>query len=686
MQEENDSSVERLKKSLYIRNKVPRQKRRYELEEDQDEPENLAHSWVDENERKRQEEVLNNPDKMLEELHKGHLFDGSEDDFENFRKEEYQSRMNKREVEKEQKITSRVIRAIFIASFVFFLFAIGLAAYFLVGGKNQVSCDNVKITISGPQSVASGKKLSLDVMVKNNNPVSMKDATIEMVYPEGSRNAENSSMNITSEKNPVGTITTGEQVRTTARALLFGKEQTESEIKAIVTYTIDDSDALFTCEAPYRILIATAPVSLTVKGLEEISTGQELEIELGVTSNSDEVVPNLRVVADYPYGFDFISAEPKPTVDTSVWDLGDLPPGIERVIRLRGTVKGQTTEARAISFSVGGVDNTNEKGISVVMQKIDHVLLITRPFLELNCDIDGDGKSQTTATLGKEVTAKLHWKNTLDSALHNVEVVASFDGIMLDPYTVVVSNGFFRSVDSTIIWSSQTQNDLKLVEPGEEGDLTFVFNTKHFELGTNVSEPSMNIEFSVKARRNEDESSVSQNLLGQAKKTILFDTEVVFDTYALHGIGPFTNTGPHPPVVDKETTYTIALTIANNINDMESIEVRGELPVNVTWLGNVSSNSERVVFNPVTREVVWAVGDVKKGTGYLTEARTAYFQISTTPSVSQVRSELTLFNDVTMQGIDVFTKNVLKRNVLRVKSDLDNDPYFKDEWGAVQVN
>lgn len=686
---QEDSSVDRLKKSLYVRNKAPKLKKRAELHDDKNY--DVSNTWVDTEEQRKHEEILNNPDKILSELQKGNVFTGEEKDFEILKKEQYGSHMREEAVEEEQQekdgeqpdVASRVIRVVFISSLIFFLFATGLAGYFLIGGKNQVSCDNVGITIAGPKSVASGKKLSLDVVVRNNNPVPMNTTNIEMIYPEGSRDSENSSASISSTKELVGTINVGEQVRTTARALLFGKEQTEAEIKAVVTYTIADSDATFSCESPYKILIATAPVSLTVQGLEEISSGQELELTIAIMSNSDEVVPNLRLVAEYPYGFEFVSAEPKPSVDTTVWELGDVAPGIERVIKLRGIVKGQGTEARAINISVGDKDEVDEKGIGTIMQKIEHPLLITRPFLELSLKINGKDAPQTTASLGEEIEGVLHWKNTLPTALHDVEIDGVIDGIMLDSYSVHAGLGFFRSIDSTITWTPQTNTMFDVLEPGEEGDVTFSFKTKRFQEGTTVSNPVMNMEFAVRARRIGENIPVPQNLQAQAKKTILFDSDVTLSSYALYGIGPFSNTGPHPPKVNEKTTYTVALVIENTTNDLTSTEVRGEIPVNVEWVGSYSPTEEKVVFNPVTREVIWSAGAVPRGTGNPHPARILYFQVATIPSASQLHSQIKLLENIKLQAVDGFTKNVLKRDIRWIENKLENDPYFKNMWAGV---
>jgi hypothetical protein len=678
---EEDSSVERLKKKLYVRNKVPQLKPRHELHEL--EREVVPRTWESDEEAYPEEQALPTSEETIEGLRGGQGSTGGT----------YESKIpdDQRAIAEailrkkvQPTFTERIIKVVFIASFIFFLFALGLAGYYLWGGQNQVSCENTVITLSGPRSVASGKKLLLDVAIENNNPVAIRDVGLEMRFPEGTRDAEQSTVSMTTSREQVGTIEVGEKVRTTANVILFGQDQTESEVKAIVTYSIDDSNATFSCEQTYKILIATSPISLQIEGLEEISSGQELTLKVVVTSNSEEVVPDLRLIAEYPYGFEFISSEPKPTTGNDVWELGDVEPNSEHTMTLRGVVKGQGTEARIINFSIGERDSAENNELGTILQKIDHPLLISKPFLELNLSLNGSSEPQTVAKLGEQIHGTVHFKNTLPNALHDVEIDAVFDAIMLDLSSVQAGTGFFRSVDKTIIWTPQTDALLKVLEPGQEGDLVFSFRTKPFEEGTSVKNPGMSIEFAVRGRRIADSIPVPQNLLGQSKRTIFFDSDIMFTAYAVYGIGPFLNTGPHPPRVDKNTTYTIIWSLKNNLNTIESGTVRGVLPVNITWMNSVSPASESVVYNPVTREVSWTVGDVPRGTGYQTEPRQVYFQVATTPSITQLNDEIVLVSDGTFQGIDSFTKNVIEKNRLEANTNLKNDPHFMDIWGSVR--
>ncbi len=586
--------------------------------------------------------------------------------------------------ESKKGLGGRIVKVVFASSFLFFIFAAGLAAYFLFGGKNQVSCENVNITMKGPMSTASGEKFSLDIAMLNNNPVPMRNTALEVIFPDGTRNAEYSSISMPLLKEEIGTIEVDERVRTTINALLFGQEQSEHEITAIVTYAIDDSNASFSCEKKQRVYITTAPINLTVQALEEISSGQEVEFVIEITSNSEEVVPDLRLVADYPFGFEFISSEPEPTVGDNVWELGDVTQGMVRTLKMRGTVVGQGVEARNVGFSVGARDAVNDDKLSTILQKIEHPLLVTRPFLALNLTLDKSSLPQFVATLGQQIDGVLTFKNVLSYALHDLEIDGVFEGAMLNPRSVNANEGFYRSIDNTITWTPQTIEKFRALEPGEEGKLNFTFNTSFFDSGTSASNPVMGIEFNVRARRISDNIPVLQNLMGQSKRTLLFNSDLTLDAYALHTLGEFINTGPHPPRVDQQTTYTIVWNVKNTTNNVSSAVVRGELPVNINWIGSYLPADESVIFNPVTREVTWSIGDILRNTGHDSPAKEMQFQVSIIPSVTQLGNDVNLVVNSTLQSVDSFTKKMLKQEVFEINTNLKRDPYFTKVRGAVR--
>lgn len=681
-----ESSIEKLKRKLHVRGKKPELRKRRALHDF--EPSEVSKTWneAEEVEVEAEEEREPTPEEKKEALQQ--LYEGQvegNDDFEALKR----ARTNKRtqKEKKKNRLISRIIKGVFIASFMFFLLAASFAGYYIIFGKNQVSCENVSIDISGPGSTASGKKMSLDVEVENNNPVPMHNATLEVFFPKGTRDTDYSTINLSSSYEQIGTIETKERVRSTVQAVLFGPEQTQHTIEAVLKYEIDDSNASFSCKQPYNINIATAPVSLSVDGLEEISSGQEIELEVTVTSNAEEMVPMQRLIVEYPFGFEFISASPEPTTNDNIWNIGDILPGKEKKLTIRGIIKGQGTESRSINFSVGEEDITNKEEISTILQKIEHPILVTEPFLDVALEFHGSkGGHDVVSQLGDSLHGKLIWKNNLEDALHDLEIDVTYSGSALDPATMSTQSGFFRSVDNTITWTPITTNgDFRTIEAGESGSNSFTFETKEFEEGVGIENPTIQLEATVRARRVSDTREIPQNLHGQAKTNILFDTDLEVDAYALYGVGPFSNTGPHPPRVNKETTYTIVWEVTNTINNTDDVQVRSVLPEHVEWLDVKNPNNAQVTYNPVTRQVIWSVGDVPRGVGYETQASKMSFQVSVVPSISQRGRSIDLTQAVAISGVDVFTKSVLEKSMRAISTELKRDPFFNDTYGEVKL-
>jgi len=270
------------------------------------------------------------------------------------------------------------------------------------------------------------------------------------------------------------------------------------------------------------------------------------------------------------------------------------------------------------------------------------------------------------------------WKNTTPHALHDVEVECVIEGVMLDGKTVVPHLGYFRSYDNTVIWTPQTKELFRVIEPGEEGKINFVFHTTEFENRTSLENPTMNFSFNVRARRISDNIPVPETLTQQASKKISFDTDAVLDVFPVYSIGEFTNTGPYPPKVDTETTYTVFMRVSNTMNDMNSAVVRGELPLYVEWMNEYEPKNEQVSFNTVTREVMWSIGDLPRATGYESPVRELQIQVSAIPSIKQENKHYRLMSNIVFKGVDSFTGNMIERNVSYIESELKRDPFYKN--------
>jgi hypothetical protein len=146
---------------------------------------------------------------------------------------------------------------------------------------------------------------------------------------------------------------------------------------------------------------------------------------------------------------------------------------------------------------------------------------------------------------------------------------------------------------------------------------------------------------------------VPETIVGEIK-TVKILTGLSLAGQTLYQGGPFTNTGPVPPKVNKETLYTVVWTLTNSTNDVDGTIVTARLPNYVKWLGNSSPVSEKVAWSSENGTLTWNVGDVPASTGYTKKYRQVSFQVSFTPSVSQFDTIPILIGEATVKAHDRF--------------------------------
>ncbi len=574
---------------------------------------------------------------------------------------------------------------IFLVAVIFFIFAIGFASYkFFVSG-NMISGDNIEIFIRGPVSIAGGEVLPLDIEVKNKNNVDLKVVDLKIQYPDGTRSPDDLSIPLVRYSELLGDINTGKSVKRLLKAVLFGEENVKKEIKFTVEYRVPGSNAIFYREKTYSILINSSPINLKVLGVGEISANQKTDFIIEIESNSLSVIKNLILKADYPFGFDYISANPKPSsVDDSVWSIGDLEPGAKRTIKLSGSINGQDGEERVFRFTVGTPDKLDDNTINTAFSIYTANVSIKKPFLGVNLFINGDSSKEVVVNSGTKIIADIAWQNNLTTNIYDVAIKVKLSGKILDKTTVYTDEGFYNSLDNTITFDKQKNIAFASVEPGYQGETDFVFSLfgPQSQTGASFNNPEVDMDISVFGNRIGG-GNVPQELLYSTTKRIKAASVLRLTSRSLRSVGPFENTGPIPQVAEQESTYTITWSATNLLNDVNDAKVTAVLPQYVKWNELTSPTIEKVNYNSSTNEVTWNIGGIKAGTGLTYYPREVSFNLSFTPSLSQVGEAPEILGQATIRGIDSFTNVEVGETKPRVTTEVVTDPNYKAGRGRV---
>ena len=574
-------------------------------------------------------------------------------------------------------------KKIFIVSLVFFALATVISLVIFFRGTNTISATQVGIEIQGPVSSAGGDKLAFEVSVRNTNRVPLNSADLLIEYPEGTRQDGNIQSELKRYREALGTIEQGKSVAKKVGAVLFGEEGEVKKILVSVEYRVPGSNAIFHKEKEYEVAISSSPIILSLNLPSEIATNQEFEFPVEIASNSSALMEGVMLRAEYPFGFSFVSADPKPSWGNTVWSFGDLKPGAKRKIKIKGKVLGLDEEERTFKFSVGIKNPKDERTLGTVFLFETKTIAIKKPFIGLTLSLDGVASESFSVKSGKIIRADIAWANDTGGELVDATIEAKFSGVALDRSSISSDNAFFRSVDNTLLWDESRNKDFSAIAPGKNGTVSFSFSaiTPLSSSGTSKNQNIM-IEVSMKARRLTEESG-PELISSSIARTVKLLTSLGLSANATYWNGPVTNTGPIPPKAETPTTYTIVWTLTNTSNNISQARVSASLPPYVKWLNVISPENESVSYNPLGGEITWDAGEIKAGAGFESPAREVAFQISFTPGIGQIGFIPTLIGEITATGEDTFANTSLRVIRTPLTTELLTDPNYRDGMGTV---
>lgn len=562
-----------------------------------------------------------------------------------------------------------------LGAILFFVLAgVAAAGIFLLGARS-VSSDNVSIDVQGPVSIASGDTVALLVTVRNENPAAITSTSLVVDLPEGARQAADKTLPFDHYTDSLGDLAPGGEASRTVSAVLFGAQQQELTIPIKVEYRTEGSNALFVAEETYVVRVTTSPLELTVSGAAEAASGEPFTLAVRLRSNAATPLENVAVRIDYPFGFTLSDAAPRPQ-QGSLFGFGTLAPGEERTITLTGVLTGSDADERFFRFAAGTLDAGG--ALNLTYATADAPVRVAKPFLATTLSLNRDTADVVQARPGEAVSGMLTWQNNLTVPVTDAQIAVRLSGSGFDPSSVSTQSGFYRSTDSTILFSKDTNRDLAQLQPGASGTGSFSFMPKSAAQLAGVANPTVTLTVSIAGNR-VSQGQVPERVASTVTKTVRIGTSIDFVSRIVRSSGPFTNTGPLPPRPDTETTYTVELTATNALNSVSGGTTSIVLPSYVRFTGSAQPADGSVVYDERTRTVTWRVGDIDGG-----QAKKAYFQVAFLPSSSQRGTSPVLVPEHTFTAVDDFSREQLTVRANRLTTQDVGDSGFDPSRGTVQ--
>jgi hypothetical protein len=657
----DDEKLSALRERLYSRGSGPKKREKFELS---DEEVTVAQSWQQPSNPKQEPAAGPSPPEAYTEATEPESVAPE-------RTTDVLSDIAPMASKKRSRNKYRLIVA--LAGIVFFVLAVALSSLFFFTGGNEISGDNIAISISGPFTIGGGETIPIQIGVTNQNTVAIESATLIVTYPSGTQSVTEEGKELTIERLPFDSIGSGETLNVPLRAIVFGEENEEKNILAEIEYRVEGSNSTFVKVAePLRFKIGSSPVVISVKALHKISSGQETDIELTISSNAPNTLTDILVKADYPSGFDFTSSDPSTVSGQNVWLIDSLVPEESRVITLTGIMVGKETDEQAMHFSIGVPNERDRLDLASIFSTASTEFVIEQPFIDVALELNGDSTGTVPVEPGESVSVDIVVSNTLEDTIYDGRVELSLSGNALSDYEVDAGTGFYDSVQNTVSWDASALESLKEIVPGKNVNLRISLQPDP-DIETT---PQLAFDVDVRARR-VTEGRVSEELLGTASGVAKVSSVAVLASETGRNTSTFTDTGPLPPVAETASTYTMTLFAQNGTNDMSDVEVTASLPVYVQWLDK-TSGAGKLTFNETSRTVTWRIDDIDAN-----QSKIAGFQISLLPSITQIGTTPTLLGEQRLKGTDQFTGSIVRANRPALTATLSTEAGFPEGIGEV---
>ncbi len=532
---------------------------------------------------------------------------------------------------------------------------------------------DVVVEVLGPDKLTAGEPMLVTVRVVNRSSVTLAEGTVTLNFPPGAifPGEHDASLGPFRERIQVDPVPPGGEFRRQIRVQFLGQAGDIMSISALYLYRPETIQSKLTRQAGYSAPIVQVPVAITVDVPEKISAGQEFTISIGVDAGTSSPLPDMSLGIDFPPGFELKASEPAPPVGMpNVWPIGNIESGTSTKIILRGSVRGDPEEARPFRIRLGRYDPGAKSWL--LLTETTKGPAIASPFLLAQTTLGGDRRGAIEP--GARIEGSVLYRNNTPQKIENLGVSVSFPESFVELGTIAVEDGFYDVTRRALVWNPASAPELRDLDPGEEGTLTFSFTLK--------ADPPLRV-FSDRNFRFPVTTAIDTGTppLGFRGVSLAYQDQIEFQiasrltlrARSAYYDSPAVNTGPLPPQVRKTTTYTVFLQLGSGANDVRDVIMKGALGGGVEFKGTLSTDVGEVEFNPATREVLWRISQLPAATGTLRPHASAIIQVALVPAENQANDAVALLTGIGILGRDAFTGIELSATADDVSTELRTD-------------
>ncbi|MEK7500210.1 MAG: hypothetical protein AAB649_06450, partial [Patescibacteria group bacterium] len=475
-------------------------------------------------------------------------------------------------VKRRRKIVIRTSLGILAAS----IFIGGVFLTIWYRGTQQLRQEQIGIEIGSPEHFTAGGEFTYNLVVKNNSKVDWGSVDVTLTTPTGFSYESSSPTGAPSEQNisvSLPPLPENESATFTVGGRLVGEEGSSALSRVEVTVSPKNfPKERITQSKTATTLISAIPLEVSIEAGKSAAVGERIAAVIHVRNLSDSVItgavlkltpdPGMQLaVEDTGFSAEF-------SVVDSFWRLPDIAP-LDEVVRYSVLyVTGNSGDQRELGISV----TQDQKNQTFTLRKISHVVSVTSAQVSVAQTFNNDTSGKLVVPSSGRVDGIIEYKNTGTNGLTDAIVKVKFEGTGLDASSITLNSGAYDPTTNTITWTAASVPALRRILPAASGKITYSFSTlayDKFPLAPNGKNQQLIATASLDSPDlPKPTGQIRQVVSGRFFLPISTDILLGIDAFYDDGRLGITSTGPLPPKVGEQTTYTLRTRIGSSLNDI----------------------------------------------------------------------------------------------------------------------
>jgi uncharacterized repeat protein (TIGR01451 family) len=540
-----------------------------------------------------------------------------------------------------------------------------LAVLFVRLANSSFKEENVITSITGPEKIAVGDKISYEVVVENKNRIKLNDVTLQIKLPNNFILQNNSFIvdrNLSGAKIVIGEMKGHSKKQYKLDVVVGYADDQQMVLKTIVKYQPDNVSSYFQVDTAKNINSKKIDLNIFVSTAETVSSGELLAMDVIIKNDSNDDFKDIVLKIDYPEGFVYEKSSKEVLSEkNNKWLIDGLNRGEQRKITIAGRLNGQLDVIK--KFKIFLLRNQHDE---TILTKTEKSLKIVPSKVLLRQVVNNKNVSP-----GDYLQYKILFKNNSTTPLHNLVLKTYLPEKYIDRNSVDIRHGYYDSRDNVITWKAADINQLSLLEPGEEGNVVFRVRVQDKILPKDRNDKNFYTLAHSEIESLDVDSPIFENKKIMSNKLKVPINSAVSVVARASYLPTESDNSKMDNVlrVDKKTFIKVQFSIYNTTSRLKDVKLVADLPSGTKWERQIFPSGDNLKFDINSNKLEWRLGIVDVGTGFISPPEKAEFIISVTPSANQTNYGIDLINNILLRAKDMFSGNGIGYELKSITSE-----------------